>query len=42
MDIIGNKEGIEFHKDLVMFPEGMTKQLQMLDVIVNKAFKDHF
>jgi hypothetical protein len=27
--------------DLIMIPGGMTSQLQVLDVVVNKPFKDH-
>ena len=27
--------------DLVVIPGGMTSQLQVLDVVVNKPFKDH-
>jgi len=27
--------------DLIVIPGGMTSQLQVLDVVVNKPFKDH-
>jgi hypothetical protein len=27
--------------DLIVVPGGMTSQLQVLDVVINKPFKDH-
>lgn len=38
----GVKEKIEaLNSDLVIIPGGMTSQLQVLDVVVNKPFKDN-
>jgi hypothetical protein len=33
--------GSSMNTDIVVIPEGMTSQLQVLDVMVNKPFKDH-
>jgi len=33
--------GSSMNTDLVVIPGGMTLQLQVLDVVVNKPFKDH-
>ena len=33
--------GSSMNTDLVIIPGGMTLQLQVLDVVVNKPFKDH-
>jgi hypothetical protein len=33
--------GSSINTDIVVIPEGMTSQLQMLDVVVNKPLKDH-
>ena len=35
------KQISEMNTDLVVIPGGMTSQLQVLDVVVNKPFKDH-
>lgn len=35
------KQIASLHSDLVTIPGGMTSQLQVLDVVVNKPFKDH-
>jgi hypothetical protein len=35
------EEMIKANTDLVVIPGGMTSQLQVLDVVVNKPFKDH-
>ena len=33
--------GSSMNKNLVVIPRWMTSQLQVLDVVVNKQFKDH-
>jgi hypothetical protein len=33
--------GISMSTDVAVIPGGTTSQLQMLDVVVNKPFKDH-